>query len=212
MCPNKKNYGEGKMQKYFQVLGVPATATDEEIKNAYDTLKEKYSKERFLEGEAGNVAARELTKLETAYLEIINYRKQNKIDGEKVKSYLEVENLIRAGDIAGAQTALDNMDDRGAEWHYLQSVVFYKKNWLNESRKQLEIALNMEPHNPKYADDYAKLKEKMEYNNRQFNNGYYGANYAQQESRQMGGTDSNGCVDWCLTMCFMNLLCNMCCR
>lgn len=200
------------MQKYFQILGLPPTATDEEIENAYQTLKEKYSKERFLEGEVGNNAAKELTKLETAYFEIKNHRKQFNVDGEKVSSFFEVEKLIREGDIAGAQTALDNMDERGAEWHYLQSVIFYKKNWLNESRKQLEIALNMEPHNPKYADDYAKLKAKMENNNRQYNNGYYGTVNGQPETTQMGGTDSNGCVDWCLTMCCMNLLCNSCCR
>ena len=71
----------------------------------------------------------------------------------------------------------------------------------------------MEPHNPKYADDYAKLKAKMENNNRQYNNGYYGTVNGQPETTtQMGGTDSNGCVDWCLTMCCMNMLCNSCCR
>ena len=151
------------MQKYFEILGLPITATDEEIENAYKTLKEKYSRERFLEGEAGNEAAKRLTKLETAYHEIMENRKSS--DNDNLESFVDVENLIKAGNISLAQEKLDNISDRGAEWHYLQSVIFYKKNWLNESKKQLEIALNIEPHNNKYAQAYARLKEKMEYNN-----------------------------------------------
>ncbi len=195
------------MQKYFEILGLPVTATDEEIENAYKTLKEKYSRERFLEGEKGNEAAKQLTKLETAYNEIMENRKANSSD---LNSFVTVEELIKAGNISLAQAKLDDISDRNAEWHYLQSVIFYKKNWLNESKKQLEIAMNIEPHNNKYAQAYTRLKDKMEYNNRQYNNGYYGNQSQQQTSQQMGGTDSNGCVNDCLTLCCMNMMCNMC--
>ncbi len=197
------------MQKYFEILGLPTTATDEEIENAYIALKDKYSRERFLEGEKGNKAAKELTKLETAYREIMENRASSNSDG--LESFVEVERLIKAGNLSLAQEKLDNISDRGAEWHYLQSVIFYKKNWLNESRKQLEIALNIEPHNAKYGEAYSRLKDKMEYNNRQYNSGYYGAqSQGQASQQQMGGTDTNGCVDYCLTMCCMNMMCNMC--
>ena len=196
------------MQKYFEVLGLPTTATDEEIENAYKTLKEKYSRERFLEGERGNEAAKQLTKLETAYHEIMENRKTD--EEGKLNSFIVVEDLIKAGNISLAQSKLDDISDRNAEWHYLQSVIFYKKNWLNESKKQLEIALNIEPNNSKYTQAYTRLKDKMEYNNRQYNSGYYGAQASQQTSQQMGGTDSNGCVNDCLTLCCMNMMCNMC--
>ena len=186
---------------------MPVTATDEEIENAYKTLKEKYSRERFLEGEKGNEAAKQLTKLETAYNEIMENRKANSSD---LNSFVTVEELIKAGNISLAQAKLDDISDRNAEWHYLQSVIFYKKNWLNESKKQLEIAMNIEPHNNKYAEAYTRLKDKMEYNNRQYSNGYYGNQSQQQTSQQMGGTDSNGCVNDCLTLCCMNMMCNMC--
>ena len=39
------------MQEYFKILGLPETATNEEIEAAYNKLKEKYSRERFYEGE-----------------------------------------------------------------------------------------------------------------------------------------------------------------
>ena len=202
------------MRKNYEILGISEDATKEEIENAYKDLKDKYSKERFLEGEAGNKAARELTKVETAYQEIINLKQTESERREDMSSYVDIEILIKNGDISLAQQKLDDITERNAEWHYLQSVIFYKKNWLNESKKQLEIALNMEPHNAKYAENYARLKDKMEYNNRQFNGGYYGNQQyqGQADNRQMGGTDSNGCVDYCMTMCCMNMLLNMCCN
>ncbi len=199
------------MQEYFKILGLQPNATDEEIENAYQTLKNQYSRDRFLEGELGNQAAKNLTKLETAYHEIKASRENNAKDGERLHSFVEVELLIKKGDISGAQNLLDNINERSAEWHYLQSVIFYRKNWINDSKKQLEIALNMDPHNTKYINDYTKLKQTIEYNDRQFHSG---PSYNQQrpyESRQMGGTDSNGCADFCVTWCCMNMLLNMCC-
>ena len=66
------------MQENYKILGISESATDEEVENAYNTLKEKYQKDRFLEGEAGNLAAKNLTKIKTAYQEIIEDRKKKK--------------------------------------------------------------------------------------------------------------------------------------
>ena len=55
------------MQDFYKILGLNESATDAEIKEKYNKLKERYSRERFYEGEIGNEAARNLTKLETAY-------------------------------------------------------------------------------------------------------------------------------------------------
>ncbi|MBO7344423.1 MAG: hypothetical protein J6U92_00595 [Clostridia bacterium] len=202
------------MQEYYKILNVSPDATDAEVDEAYKLLKEKYSRERFYEGAEGNEAARNLTKLETAYHEIVESRKKVS-DGEEVKyDFSEVEELIKKGDISGAQSKLDDVCDRNAEWHYLQSVIFYKKNWINESKKQLEIALNMQPHNPKYAEDYAKLKQKIEFNERQFRSGNagYGAGGYEEPDRQMGGSDMNNCLSFCATWCCIDMMCSMCCR
>ena len=206
------------MQEYFKILGLPESATDKEIEAAYSRLKDKYSRERFLEGEAGNEAARNLTKLETAYHEIRDARKNKSSEnGGEPESLAEVEALIKNGKISEAQTALDNITDRTAEWHYLQSVVYYKKNWVNDSKKQLEISMNMDPHNQKYADAYTKLKQKMDFNENQFRSGNAGfagnPNQGQQaDNRQMGGSGANDCLSFCATWCCMDMLCSMCCR
>ncbi len=205
------------MREYYKILNVSENASNEEIEQAYKTLKAKYSKDRFLEGEAGNEAARNLTKLETAYHEIMTSRTAHKEKGEqRVEDFSDIEILIKKGDIAGAQQKLDDVSERTAEWHYLQSVVFYKKNWVNESKKQLEIAMTMDPHNTKYADSYTKLKQKMAFNDRQYHSG--NANYDtshqhdDREYRQMGGSDAGDCLSCCTTWLCTNMLCNMCCH
>lgn len=200
------------MQEYYKILGINENATDAEIDAQYAKLKEKYSRERFYEGEIGNEAARNLTKLETAYAELKQNRGNTVNENGTSANFSDVENLIKNGNLNDAQSRLDDISDRNAEWHYLQSVVFYKKNWMNESKKQLEIALNMDPHNQKYSDAYTKLKQKISFSENQFRSGNaQGDNYSGEE-RQMGGSGANDCLSFCATWCCMNLLCNMCCR
>ena len=131
----------------YDLLGITETATDEEIAARYEELKKKYSEERFLEGEAGNEAAKMLNKIDVAYNEIMTERREQRTAGDASSSYAKAEQYIRDGKINEAQAVLDEFNERPAEWHYLQSVVFYKKNWMNESKKQLEIAIQMDSSN-----------------------------------------------------------------
>ena len=195
------------MKEYYEILGLNEDATDEEIRVAYRTLKEKYREERFMEGEKGNQAAKKLTQVETAYSEITAYRSRfDEVNRDKA-NFTAVENFIKQGKISEAQEELDNYSERNAEWHYLQSVIFYKKNWTNESKKQLEIAMNMEPSNSKYSDAYKKLKEKIEFTEKQFKSG--NADFSGQEQQQT--QNMGGCCDMCASMICINLLCNCCC-
>ena len=204
---------------YYKILGLTEQATDEEIEARYNELKAKYSEDRFKEGEEGNLGAKNLTELETAYNEIKAIRKEDYSSGNDGGYFKEIENAIKRGDLAAAQNALDSFNERNAEWHYLQSVVFYKKNWTNESKKQLEIAMDMDGSNEKYKSAYKKLNDKIDASsktftdysgnaNRNYDDGngrraeYYG------EDRQMGG---DGCMEWCCQMAICNLLLNCCC-
>ena len=203
------------MLEYYKVLNITPDATDEEVEQAYKTLKEQYSKDLYSEGDAGNKAAKKLTKLENAYYEIIQFRKNHKGTGVET-DFSEVENCIRNHEYAKAQTLLDDISERNAEWHYLQSVLFYKKNWINESKKQLEIALSMDPKNTKYLNAYTKLKERIEYNDKFYQSGNF--NYNNQNSQQnynnqqqMGGT-GNECCTFCATWCCLDMMCSSCCR
>ncbi len=205
-------------KQYYELLGVSETATDEEIKARYEELKKKYSEERFLEGEAGNEAARMLNRIDVAYNEIMIERSEKHSAENTGSSYAKVDEYIRAGKINEAQAVLDEFNERPAEWHYLQSVVFYKKNWMNESKKQLEIAMQLEPDNEKYKETYRKLNERIKSTAQQAQNPagdgqgvYQGQTMQSSGDEQMGGNFCSTCIQCCaLNMC-INMLCN-CCR
>ena len=209
-------------KQYYEILGVSESATDEEIRARYEELKKKYSEERFLEGEAGNEAARMLNRIDVAYNEIMTERSEKHSAENAGSSYAKVDEYIRAGKINEAQAVLDEFNERPAEWHYLQSVVFYKKNWMNESKKQLEIALQMDSSNEKYRTAYNKLKEKIEYDKKQAENpqqqqaqGGYAQSALQpgyDEQQKMGGGFCEQCATCCACNMLMNCCLNACCN
>ncbi len=202
-------------KKYYDFLGLDESATDEEIQARYNELKKKYAEERWQDGEAGNEAARMLGKLDEAYAEITAARKESKkADGASLLD--EVATAIKNGDLIGAQMKLDECNERGGEWHYLQSVLFFRKNWMNESKKQLEIALQLEPNNEKYKDAYERINQRMNYQNQSAyenpaNGGYQGQPQYAEPDQQMGGSGCAQCVDCCYTYMCVNCLFNCCC-
>ena len=196
----------------YELLGLDETATDEEIDRRYEELKQKYNEEKWQDGEAGNAAARMLTKLEAAYEEIKDERREaHKEENASSNGFEEVASAIRSGDLVRAQQLLDAFNERNAEWHYLQSVVFYKKNWMNESKKQLEIALQMDGGNEKYRTAYEKLKSRAEYTNQTGGAPNTDPNPAPQGS-DMGGNWCSTCATMCYTYLCVNLLFNLCCN
>lgn len=200
------------MNDNYKILGLTSSASDAEIEVAYKKLKDKYLQDRFLEGEKGNEAAKKLTELENAYADIKAQRASNSEIGD---NFSEIELLIKNGKIEEAQAKLDSYSERKAEWHYLQAVVFYKKNWTNESKKQLEIAVSMDPYNSKYSETLSKLRQKTDFNDRKFsgnNNSSYSSNGGDNvNDRQMGGSGMNDCMSFCATWCCLNALMNICC-
>jgi len=205
------------MKEYYELLGLDETATDEEIKTRYEELKAKYKEDRWLDGEAGNEAARMLNKLDVAFAEITEARKEREQNTEGQSSFEEIATLLKADKVSEAQAKLDDFNERTAEWHYLQAVVFWKKNWSNESKKQLEIAMQMDPENKKYRDAYGKLNAKTQYNEQearrreQQQNPYAGDPNSPYGDEQMGGNACSNCISCCYTYICVNCLFNLCC-
>jgi len=213
-------------QEYYELLGVTENSTDEEIAEKYRALKQKYSNDRWLEGEAGNEAAKMLNKLDTAYQEIMSYRREREHEEQKGAAFSEIEQLLKSGsedDLSKAQEKLDNFSERNAYWHYLQGVLFYKKNWSNECKKQIEIAMQLDPENSKYKDSYSKLcaqgekkneknKDKENDSRAEGQNASYTYDGDPYEGDQMGGNACSEFFSWCTTMCCINAMCNLCCN
>ena len=208
-------------KKNLELFGLGENATKEEVSAAYDNLRAKYLEERFMDGEVGNNAAKMLTQIDVAYNDLMREFSESATADDAESSFAKVEELIKANDISEAQRVLDGFNERGGRWHYLQSVIFYRKNWINESKKQLEIAIQLEPENEKYKETYRKLNDKISsdaQSNQQAGGQAQQGPYqgqtmdSRQEDSQMGGNFCASCIECCyLNMC-INCLCNGCCR
>ena len=181
------------IEKLYALFGCDENVTDEELYAKYLELRTKYQNDRFLEGEAGNEAAEKLTELVSAYNDLTEYRKnKNAAATESNGSFAEVDALIKA-------------------------VIFYKKNWANESKRQLEIAISMDGSVEKYKTAYDKLCKQINYNedakkgkpeydksgSGRFNEPSY------EEPADMMGGDS--CMEFCCRSMVCSALLNCCC-
>lgn len=204
-------------KKNLEFFGLDESATKEDVNAAYEALRAKYLEERFMDGEVGNNAAKMLTQIEVAYNDLMREFSESATAEDGGNSFTKVEELIKAGNIQEAQRVLDGFNERGGRWHYLQSVIFYRKNWINESKKQLEIAIQLEPDNDKYKETYHKLNEKLNYDAQSAGPGanqtvYQGQTMSSGSDNQMGGSFCANCIECCYINMCINCLCNACCH
>lgn len=201
-------------KKNLELFGLSEGATKAEIDAAYEALRTKYLEERFMEGDVGNNAAEMLTRIEAAYSDLTRELSENATASEDGDAFTHVEELLKDGNLTEAQRVLDGFNERGGRWHYLQSVLFYRKNWINESKKQLEIAIQLEPENDKYKETLRKLNEKINYDARRSTSDsvYQGQTVNSGDENQMGGSFCANCIECCYINMCINCLCNSCCR
>ncbi|MCM1295813.1 MAG: hypothetical protein NC311_09755 [Muribaculaceae bacterium] len=103
--------------------------------------------------------------------------------------YVCVQTLIEVGDTEAAQQMLDDIEEKDARWHYLSSRVYLAKNWTNESRKQLEIAIELDPENEKYKEELQEMKNVAE-------------NESGEEKSEMGKRKfRDNCCECCSVCC-----------
>lgn len=197
----------------YIVLGVNENCTQDELFDAYKNLRNKYADLRFAEGSAGAEACAKLEEIELAYQEA-NIKVRERYNIEYTGGNLsDVENSIKSGNMDEAQSILDNCKERTAQWHYLQSVIFYKKNWTSDALKQLEFACSMEPENTKYSEAKQSMINKMNEGTVKQDASFYrntntNANANQRTyTRETGTAGRNGGICDCCT----SLICADCC-
>ncbi len=203
------------MKNPYEILGLNEDADEQELISRYEQLKAQYGEQRFKAGEEGNEGARKLTELEEAWQLISADMNKRKVKSTFGSDYGEIDNLIKAGDYSKAQQMLDEISDRTAEWHYLQSIIYYKREWLNDSYSQLKTAVEKDPTNEKYKTALEKLKMVMgnpEVPPERVGTSYGdGTAYNDPDRQMMGGNAMSNC---CMTYLCMNCCCNLmsCCR
>lgn len=204
------------MKDPYKVLGVDSSASFDEMKEKYDKLHAEYSEQMFAAGEVGNEGARKLQELDEAWESISASRAADSVSAPDGKDdYKRIDEFIRDGKYNEAQDVLDSVQDRGGEWHYMQAIVFYKREWLGDAKTQLEMALRCEPNNAKYRSSLDKLNMAMgiggqeKQNNpppraAQPQNTTYDDGQQSTPANDMSNCLSTACCAYCLTDCLCN--------
>lgn len=204
------------MQKNpYIILGVDENAELYAVHEAYNNLKLRYSQDRFLEGEEGRVATQKLAELENAYNDCLELMRNRVTVETKGSVFGDISELIKTEQLSKAQDELDKIEYRDAEWHYYQSIIYFKKNWTIESKNQLEICIALEPTNEKYKKALEKIKQALAQENPfepqgnpqpNTNQQQQRAGYGQPNTNQRAG--ANACCDSCCAM----MCCDSCCE
>ncbi|WP_298030577.1 DnaJ domain-containing protein [uncultured Dysosmobacter sp.] len=158
------------MNDPYQILGVPESATDEEIKKAYRELARKYHPDNYHDNPLADLAQEKMKEINAAYEQINKqrsgghsgasgasggyggyggaYRQQY---GQSSSSVLQqVRIAIQTGNISRAEALLNNYGDHNAEWNFLKGAVCYRRGWLDEAKRYYQTACQMDPGNPEY--------------------------------------------------------------
>lgn len=105
----------------------------------------------------------------------------------------EAQKLIKKDKLDEAQAVLDSIAEHGGRWHFVQSELYFKKNWTTECKKHLERAMELEPENKEYTAVYNRMNEYVQPDDT-FENPY--------SKKQMGKTDmKNFCAEFCCECC-----------
>jgi molecular chaperone DnaJ len=154
----------------YKVLGVSPSATDAEIKTAYRNLAKKYHPDRYKGHDLEELAGEKLKEINEAY-DIITKERQGGYsrasDGFNTSysgssysgstQFADIRSAIQMGDLTRADSMLDAVSNRNAEWHYLKGMVLLRKGWYDGARQHFATANSMEPGNPEYANAYSTL-------------------------------------------------------
>ena len=164
------------MRDPYQVLGIPSTATDEEVKRAYRNLARKYHPDNYHDNPLEDLAQERMKEINEAYETIRNQRKAAQSGGQSGygsgynpgygagynpgyntgysgaygAAWQRIRLAISQGNLNLAEELLNAQTDHNGEWNFLKGAVCYKRGWMDEARRYYETAVQMDPGNAEY--------------------------------------------------------------
>ena len=200
------------MKDPYSILGISSSATDDEVKEAYRTLARKYHPDNYGDDNPlKDLANEKMQEINAAYDEIQRIRQggaetkrahSGTYTGSGSGAYYEIRNLINSRRFSEAERRLDGIPevDRGAEWHYLNSVLLMNRGRVNDAMRELEIACSMDPGNV----EYQKAKEMFNTSSRGYGSTYYGG---MGTPYRRGRTSTDDACDCCMNLMCLDCLC-----
>ena len=65
-------------------------------------------------------------------------------------TFNRVRMAINQGELNLAEELLNAVGDHNAEWNFLKGSLCYRRGWMDEAKRYLQTAVQMEPNNPEY--------------------------------------------------------------
>lgn len=197
------------MNDPYKVLGVSPNASDDEIKKAYRALARKYHPDKYRDSDLADLASEKMKEVNAAYEQIKQMRENG--GGSYGHSgstaggspqYQEIRHQIHIGNIAQAQTLLNNVptNERNAEWNFLMGNVALKQGAFVDAQHYFDVACSMDPYNREYSAAQQQMRQRA--------NGY-GGGYQTSRGGGCSGCDiCSGllCADCCCECCGGDLI------
>lgn len=136
----------------FEILNIPPTATNEEIRAAYRSLARRWHPDRFMEGPERDWANEKMAEINAAYHDCMDNvgrsGQSRKADEEMLQ---QVQTLINDGQYLSARRRLMDIPTRCAEWNYLFGAVLMRLHEREKALIYLSVAAHQNPSSGKYA-------------------------------------------------------------
>ena len=192
----------------YEVLGVKQGASQEEIKSAYRKLVKQYHPDQYGDNPLKDLAQEKLAEVNKAYDMLKNgggntsynsssngyngsYNTGYNSYSSNTAIYAEVRSLIQMRNISVAESKLNAIKQRDAEWYYLYGNVIMAKGWFESAYNNIQRACAMDPNNFEYRQALSQLQSR-------------GRGYSQTYRTSNGTMDTCDCCInlWCLdSMC-----------
>ena len=151
----------------YEILNVPSTATDEEVKKAYRDLARKYHPDNYHDNPLADLAQEKMKEINAAYDAIQKersgrsaggYAQQQSYGGYQHQqqkagtdpAFQRVRMAINRNDLGMAEQLLSQIGDHSGEWNYLMGTICYRRGWVDEARRYFQTACQMDPGDPEY--------------------------------------------------------------
>lgn len=159
----------------YEILGVPPTATDDQVKAAYREMARKYHPDNYQNNPLADLASEKMKQINEAYDTIMKQRRSeqsNQSYSHQSSSqyagrqqyagssqFADVRRMINQRRINEAEEVLNGVPvvSRDAEWYFLKGSVFYTRGWMDEAYNHFSQACRMSPNNPEYTAAYNQL-------------------------------------------------------
>ena len=153
----------------YEVLNIPSTATDEEVKKAYRDLARKYHPDNYHDNPLADLAQEKMKEINAAYDAIQRERsgrgRSAGTGGSQSQAYggyqyqqreagstafYQVRMAINRNDLGMAEQLLGRISDHNGEWNYLMGTICYRRGWVDEARRYYQTACQMNPGSSEY--------------------------------------------------------------